>query len=345
MRIHQGFSLLLILVLSFCSEGFVQSGACAGTQKLVLAHIGGPGSMYDLTAQEFARRVNASLGGRFEVEVAGDSALGNEQALFEKVQNGGIYFCLSFSPLIKLSAKFEVFDLPYLVLTRDHIRRVRDELLAKYLEPEAQAGGLILLGMWENGFRHVTTNARPIGKPADLRGSRMRVPTGSWRSRTFQIFGAEVSELPVDRLYFALKNGEVDGQENPLSNIVAHKLYEVQRYLSLTAHTYQPVFLVANESQFRKLPPDVQEVIQNAAKQLENWALETGAKEDPRLIEGLKQRLSVNEVDKFAFLIRCFPIYQAFARDVPGGASLAKLLYDPVPFSGIPGEAYDSAAK
>jgi TRAP-type transport system periplasmic protein len=345
MRLRHGFSSLLLLVFSLNSEAIVPSSARGGTQKLVLAHIGAPGSMYDVTAQEFARRVNASLAGRFEIEAVGDSALGNEQTLFGKVRNGEIFFCLSFSPLMRLSPKFEVFDLPYLVLTRDHIRRVRGELLAKYLEPEAQANGLILLGMWENGFRHITANTRPIGKPSDLRGLRMRVPAGSWRSQIFRAFGAEVSELPVDRLYFALKNGDFDAQENPLSNIVAYKLYEVQRYLSLTAHTYQPVFLVASEARFRELPPDAQEVIRSTATQLQNWALDIGAKADLRLIEELKQRLSVNEVDKFAFLISCFPIYKAFAQEVPDGAPLVKLLYDPAPLGTLSREANNLATK
>ena len=185
-------------------------------KQLVLAHIGAPGTLYDLTANEFARRVNAQLFGRYQVIVAGNSSLGDDEELLKKVQKGEIAFASQFAPLVKAMPKFSAFDLPYLILSRDHIRKVRSTLLEKYLRPEAKQHGLILLGMWENGFRHVTTGLRPIVTPRDLQRLRLRVPPGSWRSRVFRSFGADIKEIPLKQLFEALNRAMAANKLTPV---------------------------------------------------------------------------------------------------------------------------------
>src|SRR5262249_2470834 len=138
----------------------------------------------------------------------------------------------------------------------------------------AHAQGLVVLGMWENGFRHITNNVRPIYKPADLADLRIRVPQGSRLLAVFKSYGAQPGEYPFGpALVDALKNRTFDGQENPFTLIRTLKLDTVQKYLSLTYHTYLPVYLVGNEKKIAALPPDVQAVLKKTAADLQDWSM------------------------------------------------------------------------
>ncbi len=305
-------------------------------QQLILGHIGAEGSMFDLTASEFARRVNAKLAGRYEVTVKGASILGNDAAMLELVNRGEIAFSLPYSPLVKTMPPFAAFDLPYLILTRNHVREIRDRLLNEYLRPEARRRGLDVVAMWDNGFRHITTNARPIETPRDLAGLTIRIATGSWKSQVFQLFGSRPKEIPFDKVYAALKTNEADAQESPLSAISSRRYYEVQKYLSMTGHSYQPVFLVCSSEHFSHLDPEGRKIISEIAEEMQDWSLDEGEKQEARLLAELRNKMTVNEPDKFALLLASIAIYQAYARDYPGGGQIVKLLYDPAALELLP---------
>jgi tripartite ATP-independent transporter DctP family solute receptor len=225
---------------------------------------------------------------------------------------------------------FSVFDLPFLVLSRAHIRKVRNTLLDKHLRPAIAVKGLLILSMWENGFRHMTNNVRPINTPADLKGLRMRVPQGSRMLQAFQYFGALPAEYSFGPpLVEAIQAGKFDGQENPFTQINSAKIDRVQKYLSLTYHNYTPVYLVIRADKFAALPPDVQAVIKKTAEDMQDWAMSANERLEKALKSQLSQTMKVNEADLFAFLMRSFALYENFARDVPGGRPIVKLLYDP----------------
>lgn len=285
--------------------------------------------MYDLAATEFANRVERATKGMVRIRVEGNAKLGNDQQLLAKVVANELTFCLPASALVPYSETFAVFDLPYLVITRDHIRRVRKPLLDRFLIPSAASKGIAVLGMWENGFRQVTNNIRPIKAPGDFKGLKLRVPQGAWRAVFFKTYGAEVRELAADKLYDALKNGDFDGQENTLSNIVYTKYFEQQKYLSMTNHIYQPIFLVSSPKQMQALTRATRAKIEAIARELQDWHLDAGAAEDKKLLALLEGRLQRNDVDTIAFLTASLPIYTAFSKEVPEGRAMIELLYDP----------------
>jgi tripartite ATP-independent transporter DctP family solute receptor len=296
---------------------------------LIFGHVGDENSIHDMTAREFARRVGARLNGRVRITVTGGSALGNDIELEKKVLDGSVTFFLPSVTFDKVDPVFSVWSLPYLVLGRDIIRNSRARLLNEYFRPAAEAKGFHLLALWENGFRHVTNNVKPIVFPSDLRDVRIRVGQGSSTRTIFEAYGAKVIEWPYGQaLYDALKDGRIDGQENPFGNIYTARYHEVQKYLSLTAHQYLPLYVVTSKKTWDALPPADREEVEKIAEELQDWAMDLGEKLDNFYLEELRSRIAINKIETLAFVIASIPIYQKFAARVPHGKELISLLYD-----------------
>ncbi len=293
----------------------------------------------DLTAAEFARRVNTALAGQVAVMIHGNSVLGSDVDMFHKCERGELDLALPSNYLSTVDPRFSVFDLPFLILSRDHIKHIRNKLLDEHLRPPMAKRGLVILGMWENGFRHMTNNVRPIHVPEDLKGLKRRVPQGSRMLQVFQHFGALPREYSFGPpLVAAIKDGTFDGQENPFTQINSAHIDSVQKYLSLTYHNYTPVYLVMRADKFAALPPHVQTVIERTAEDMQDWAMAANVQLEKKLREKLSQTMQVNEADLFAFLMASFPLYKNFAAEVPGGKPLVQLLYDPVSLTAATGK-------
>jgi TRAP-type transport system periplasmic protein len=323
---------LILLLIGIClglmSARAEEQGAPA--IELRLGHNAAFGAVLDLTAAEFARRVNAQLRGRVTIKVHGNSTLGSDVDMFKQAERGDLDFALPSNYLSTVNPIFSVFDMPFLILSRAHIRNIRATLLDEHLRPAIAARGMLILGMWENGFRHMTNNVRPIHTPEDLKGLKMRVPQGSRMRQAFEYFGALPAEYSFGPpLVAAIKEGKFDGQENPFTQINSAKIDTVQKYLSLTYHNYTPVYLVMRADKFAALPPEAQAVIKKTAEDMQDWAMSANEQLEKTLKEKLSQTMQVNEADLFAFLMASFNFYRDFARDVPGGKPLIKLLYDP----------------
>src|SRR5215469_4950934 len=130
--------------------------------ELRFGHIGGAGSLFEATAQEFARRANEQLAGKMHVTVYGNSALGDDTVMLEKVKSGVITFSLPTAVMESVDDVFGIFEMPFLIRSRAHMSRVRNAIFASTLQPAAKAKGFRLLAVWEVGFRHITNNVRPI---------------------------------------------------------------------------------------------------------------------------------------------------------------------------------------
>src|SRR5437762_3828009 len=219
------------------------TGALAQTE-LKFGHVGEPGSLIGASADEFAKRANAKLGGKYKIVVYGSSQLGGDKELLQKLKLGTIDFAEPSTVMSSEADIFGVFEMPYLVKDREHMKRIEKDLFWSKIEPAAEKKGLKLLAVWENGFRHITNNKRPIVTPKDLQGIKLRVPEGKWRVKMFQAYGANPSPMKFSELFTALQTGVMDGQENPLTQIYSAKLQEVQKYLSLSSHVYTPSHLI-----------------------------------------------------------------------------------------------------
>ena len=200
--------------------------------ELKLGHVGGPGSLFELSANEFARRANEKLGNKAKVVVFGSSQLGGDAELMQKLRLGTVEFAIPSSVMSSAVDAFGMFEMPYLVKNRNHMKKIEAEVVWPSLAPLADAKGYKILAVWENGFRNITTNTKPIVKPEDLAGMKLRVPQGKWRVKMFQAYGANPSPMALSEVFVALQTGVMDGQENPLTQIYSRKFQEVQKFLS-----------------------------------------------------------------------------------------------------------------
>jgi len=283
----------------------------ANAEKLILkfGHVGNPGSLFEASVNEFVKNANARLGDRAEVQAFGSSQLGKDKELLQKLKLGQITFSLPSSVMSSVADEFGVFEMPYIIQSRDHMKAVQEEIGDSVFNAAAEANGYKILSYYENGFRHITNNTRPINVPADLEGVKLRTPKGEWRVKMFQLYGANPTPMAFSEVFTALKTEVIDGQENPYAQIWSAK--------------FQEVHVLVSAKHFAKLPEDVQADLMAAAAESQEAVYEMAASLETELLQNLKDGgITVNEADKAAFVEASKPVYDEFASTVEGGAEL-----------------------
>src|SRR5918999_772285 len=309
---------LTVLVITFFSLSARSSPA--QTMTLRLGHVGFPGSLFAITTDEYARRANAALKGKLEIKVFHSSQLGSDEQMMRGIKVGAPEMFLPSTVMSTAEQKFGVFEMPYLIVNRAHMKKVAENKQAQSALLEGlPAKGMRILGVWENGFRHITNNVRAIVKPEDLKGIKLRVPGGVWRVKMFKDYGANPSPMPLAEVYSALQSGVMDGQENPFPQIASARFHEVQKFLSLSGHVYTPAYLVIGEDSWKKLPGDVQTTLSKIAAEMGDFARSEGERLDKELMNKVAPPMKANEVDKDAFIKASREIYDDFGKEVPGG--------------------------
>jgi len=171
----------------------------------------------------------------------------------------------STGPLGGFVSKMFVVDLPFLFRDREHAYKVLDGPIGRELMDAFSAKGIKGLAFWENGFRQITNNVRPIEKPEDLKGIKLRTMENKVHLAAFRAFGASPTPMAWSEVYTALQQKTIDGQENPVAIIYHQKLVEVQKYLALTRHFYSPTPLLMSLKAFNALPQDTQKIMADTA--------------------------------------------------------------------------------
>jgi tripartite ATP-independent transporter DctP family solute receptor len=300
------------------------AGVARADPKVIrLGHVGYPGSLFDITSNEYAKRVNEALKGKYEVKVFHSSQLGSDEDMLKGIKVGVLEMFAPSTIMSTVDPRFGVFEMPYLFKDRAHAKRVfEDPKIRKILLDPLPAKGLRVLGVWENGFRVITNNVRPVVKPEDLKGIKLRVPSGVWRVKMFKAYGANPTPLAYGEVFAALQAGVMDGQENPFAQIYGGKFYEVQKYLSLSDHVYTPAYLIVSERYWKTVPKDVQKVLEKIAVEVGDYSRSEGARLDKEILEKIQGKVKVNDVDKDAFVKASQPVYADFGKEVPGGKEL-----------------------
>lgn len=310
------------LALSFAVGTFAGPAAAQGVE-IQYGTTSPPGNVQYFSSEEFIKRVNARIGHYGRIMLYHSSQLGSDAEMLQKLRLGTQDMSQPSTIMSSVTPEFGMFDLPYLVKDRAHMRCIAREIVWPILAPKIEARGYKLIGIWENGFRHITNNVRPIVTPADLRGLKIRVPQGVWRVKMFQVYGASPSPLPFSEVFVALQTGVMDGQENPYVNVDAGKFQEVQRYLTETRHVYTPSFPTASLRKFRGYPQDVQRAILEEAAAVQEWTYELAERLENEVRDKLiAAGMRFNRADREAFVAASKPVYDQFAAEVPGGAAL-----------------------
>jgi tripartite ATP-independent transporter DctP family solute receptor len=255
-------------------------------------------------AQEAADRIKQATGGRVEIQIFPNNQLGSDTDMLSQLRSGAIdLFTLSGLILSTLVPAASINGIGFAFKDYDTVWKAMDGKLGAFVRGEIDKRGLIPFDrMWDNGFRQITSSTHPIKGPADLKGFKIRVPVSPLWTSMFQALGASPISINFSEVYSALQTKIAEGQENPLSLIQIAKLYEVQKYVSLTSHMWDGFWMLANKRGFAVLPEDVQQVI---ARELNRSALDERA--DIATLNGsvasdLKAKgLEFVEVDKPAF--------------------------------------------
>jgi len=312
---------LKTILLAGAAVALVATTAQAET-ILKFGHVGKPGSLFETSANHFASCANAKLKGVAKVEVFGSSQLGNDKELLQKLKLGQVQFSLPSSVMSSVSDTFGVFEMPYIIKSRAQMKRISMKM-GSVFKKAAEAKGYEILGFWENGFRNITNNVRPIYKPADLKGIKLRTPKGAWRVKMFKAYGANPTPMSFSEVFTALKTGVIDGEENPMAQIWSAKFQEVQKYLSITHHVYTPGYIVTSVNQYKSWPANIKTAVNSCAVSTQDFVYKTAAKLDSDLIAKVKAAgMKVNKADKAAFIAASGAIYKEFANSVKGGQKL-----------------------
>lgn len=314
------------ILSTLCAAAALCLGAAApalAQTELKLGHVGEPGSLFQISADEYAKRVNQKLAGKVKVVTYGSSQLGGDKEMIQKLKLGTLDMALPSTVMTSEVDQFGIFELPYIVKDRGHMAKIEKEVFWPSLAPLTEKKGLKVLAVWENGYRHITNNKKPVKVPDDLKGFKLRVPEGKWRVKMFQEYGANPSPMKFSELFTALQTGVMDGQENPFTQIYSAKLQEVQKFLSLSGHVYTPAYLLVGKNKYEKLPADVRKVMEDTARETQAFVYETATRQETELLDKLKQAgMQVNDVDKDAFIKASAGIYEDFGKEVAGAKPL-----------------------
>jgi TRAP-type transport system periplasmic protein len=230
------------------------AGNAADATAVKIGYILAKNSQLGAGAQVFADEVAKRTNGRYKIEQYPDAALGGEVEMMKGVQLGTIEMAfVTGAPVPNFVPEAGVFGIPFLLRDAQHAHAVLDGPIGEELLKKFSAKDLIALAWGENGMRHITNSKRPIGTPEDLKGLKLRVPQSETMVEGFKAFGAEAAPLAFPELYGALQTGRFDGQENPIATIVASKFYQVQKYLTLSGHIYDPAVFLMSKDLFEDL--------------------------------------------------------------------------------------------
>lgn len=313
----------LFAVAAVAAVAVTASGPAWAQMQLKFGHVGAPGSLFAESAEEFARRANEKLGDKAQVVVFGSSQLGKDKELLQKLKLGTVDFALPSSVMTSVDDHFGLFDMPYLVQDRAHMARIEEDVFWPSIAPQVEGKGYKVIAVWENGFRHITNNVRPIQTPADLSGIKLRTPNGTWRVKMFKAYGANPTPMAFSEVFTALQTGVIDGQENPFAQIHSAKFHEVQEYLSLTGHVYTPAYVTVGKNKWNSLPADVRQILTETARETQAYVYAKAAEMEDDLLGKIEAAgVAVNAADKQAFVDASQPIYDEFAGSFDGAGEL-----------------------
>jgi len=247
---------------------------------------------------KFAQIVEAKSGGKLKVREFPNSSLGSENQQQTALQ-GGTQEMMSASTttLVGIVPEFGVLDFPFLFANEKEADALLDGPIGKRLMDRLPQQGLVALAYWENGFRNVTNSKRPINRPEDLAGLKIRVMQNPVYLETFKTVQANPVPMAFGELFTALETRTVDAQENPYSIILANKFNEVQKYLSITRHSYNTFIILISEKFWDRLSPTEQKILQDAALEARTYERELSRASSGKALAELKAKgMEVNEL-------------------------------------------------
>ena len=312
---------MFILILTFIF--LVLPAGLSAEQKVVLklAHTQNPGTAIDKATIKLAERVKELSNGSIEIKIFGAMILGNERQLIEQVQMGQVDLGIfSNDYLSNIEPTVAVVALPYILRNIDHVHKVWSSPVGQELKANLLKKGLRSLGTYDYSFRNTITRTHPIKTPKDFKDVKIRVMENPTVIKTWKLLGANPVPMPWNEVYSALQTKVIDAMEAPPESMYSTKIQEVGKYLTLTQHQYTGSHIIIGENSWKKLSPDQQKALAEAAKENEVFQQSIAFKQNKEFLEKMKQAgVEVFEMDTAPLQKEVRPVYDDFTERIGGG--------------------------
>ncbi|TWI58328.1 tripartite ATP-independent transporter DctP family solute receptor [Pseudomonas duriflava] len=283
-------------------------------------------------AQKFADLVKEKSGGKIKVRLFPGGTLGGDLQTVSALQGGTLDLTVLNAGILSAQVKdYAILDFPFLFNNAKEAQAVIDGPVGQELSKRLESKGLRTLGYWDLGFRNLTNSKRPVTKWEDMQGLKIRVIQSPSYLETFSALGANPVPMPFPEVYTGLEQRTVDGQENPNTVILGTKFYEVQKYLSVTRHIYNPQSFIIGERSWNKLNEDERKVITEAAAEAQVYQRSVSAEAQDKAYETLKGSMTTNEIspaEMDRFREKTKPVIEKLSVDVD--PALVKTMYEEV---------------
>lgn len=295
--------------------------------QMRLPHCCAVDSHFDLGAKKFAELVEQKSGGKIKVRVFPGGQLGQETEVIQNVQNGTIEFTMiGHDPLAQFAPITTILSMPYLFRDHDQAFRLLEGPLGPPIETALRERGLRVLAWGDNGARVYTNNTRPLNTPADFTGLKIRSPQSPVNLAVTRALGGIPVAMPYGEVYTAIQQKTIDGQENAVINIFPARLYEVQKFMTMTNHLLSFTVLLVSEQVYARLPDDQKQAVAAAAKEAMAFQRQTARRMSDELTAEMEKRgVQVNRPNLAAFRDAALPIHQDYI-----GKNFSRDIYDAI---------------
>lgn len=299
--------------------------------EIQFAHVVHPETPKGQAADYFKEQLEERTDGRIAVEVYPDSQLGSDREIIEQMQSGTVEMNAPFTGVLpSFVPQYQIYDLPYLFEDREHAFEMSTGELSEALNEHLLDQDLRFLGFWDGGFKHFTNSITPIESLEDMQGLSMRASQSPLLISQFNAWGANAESIDFSELYTALEQGTVDGQENPLSNVMSQNLYEPQSYLTYSDHGYMGYPLLVSENFYQELPEDLQETLEEVADEVNEWQWDVSEESEAEYAEQLEnESIEINELSedvRTEFREASDGVYDEFIESIEDGEELLDIV-------------------
>ena len=309
-------SVLVIFTLTGCGGGNTKNGE---KEKMVLklGHVANLEQPYHLAAELFAKNVKERTNGEIEIQVFPNSQLGGQRDLLEGLQLGTVDITLTSSATLgNFIPTAQVIDFPFIFRDLNHVYKVLDGPIADEIYAGAEEKGMKVISTWENGFRNIGNNIRPVKTPDDMKGIKIRVFENQLYIDMFEKLGSLPTPMAMSEVFTALQQGAIDSMENAVVQIYASKFNEVLKYLTLTEHTYNPQTVIFSSDKWSQISPENQKIILEAAAESRDYNRKLAAEKTGEYLKKMeKAGLEVTYLtkeEKSAFKEKMKPVWEKY---------------------------------
>jgi C4-dicarboxylate-binding protein DctP len=282
--------MIRIFIAAAAAAFIIQPAMAQSPVVIKFSHVVAPDTPKGNGAEKFKELADKYTNGKAKIEVYANSSLYKDKEELEALQLGAVQMLApslaKFGPLGV--REFEVFDLPYILPTKEALRKITDGAIGKKLFAKLEPKGITGLAYWDNGFKIMSAN-RPLHVPADFRGLKMRIQSSKVLEAQIRALGAIPQVMAFSDVYQALQTGVVDGTENPPSNMYTQKMHEVQKHATLSNHGYLGYAVIVNKSFWDKLPSDIRQGLEKAMAEATAYANNISEQENEQAIVEIKK--------------------------------------------------------